>query len=1503
MYGQRDLNRLRTRNRFRTQLEQLESRLAPALFAVSADLTVSRLGDPSTAGAPLKDVPAVVFLESSVGDYEVLREGLDASTDAVVLDSRGDGLQEMAAFLAGRRGLTTIGVVAHGSPGAVSLGTAILDADSLKSYARELGTLRSAFGPGGELDLWSCEVAAGEAGHALVQDLAAVTGARLAASEHGVGSAALGGSWRLDVRVGAAQGATPFSAVSRNAFSELLGQWSLAAPLLVGRVNATATLLGNGKVLVAGGYNFNSLSSAELYDPVSNSWSAAAPMATARELHTATLLANGKVLVTGGYGNGTDGYLASAELYDPGSNTWSPVASMSTARDGHTATLLGTGKVLVTGGLNGTSSYLASAELYDPISNSWSSAGAIAAARSGHTATLLGNGQVLVAGGNNNGTAVSIAQLYDPARNAWSTLTSMAYPRMNHTATLLGNGKVLVAGGRGSPGAGNLSSAELYDPITNTWSAAGPLAIGRAYFTATLLASGKVLAAGGQGDGYLASAELYDPVNNAWSSAGAMAAARSFQTAIRLASGDGLVIGGLTNGTSGIYLRSAEFFQETKNADPSRSSITVTPGSILIGGTAKVTITARDASGNQQPTGGLYFGFGLGAGTGSGTFSNLTDNNDGTYTAIFTGTAVGLITVTATLNGQAITSPAPTLIIDAPSQLLITGLNPTRVTAGDTVTFTVTVENSAGQKLPNFRGTVTLSSTDSNAMLGSSRLLTTYTFAASDNGAHTFTVTLQTAGAQTITLTYQASALLTATTDPITVVAGPFSKFAVNLPGGTILQAGIPFLVTVQAADRLGNPVSSYSGPGSVKVATVPTDRQSSFPTDVTLLGGGFGVFQGTFKTAGSYTITATAGSFSGSSADLAVIPGDPLYFRLATPTSAATGTPFDITIRAYDHYGNVATGYNGHVRLTSTDISAALPSDLRVLDGVASTSITLNTGGSHTITAVDTVATQPVLIGTSSAITTRGLTVSGLTPTATGFTVTFNRAIDTSRVFLYGGTVASPVQDVTLVGTNSGPVNGSLIIDPSGTWAIFKASSTFLQTFFEESVLPNDTWTVTLVSGTGAGSTANGFFDALGGPLDGAGNGGHANYTTTFTTANEGKPVLSIPDFARGPDAASTIRVPNDSAQGIPITLSGAVAVRDVVFRLTYNPALFSSTGAGVGDASGTGTFLSRGAITMVDATHAAVTFTWHSSTALTGTVVLGDILGNVPNSAAQQYQAKELLHLSAILVNNTVFTGVVADAVHINAYLGDVTGDGKITALDVATALIVAQGNPTAPIGLSAYRLVDPAIVGDVGGNASIDATAVSLLAAYTANVHPLQIPTLPPGVVISPSGPDPTLSLGRGLESSGTVPVLLDDPRPDDSTGMTEAILALTYDPTVLTVSAADITLGSIPGSGEGWHLESVVDQATGQIGIDLYSTTPISLAQAGSLVNITFHVLPKASVPATTVHLVSAVAPEGRWFSTEVADGEGQFVLSPGPDGLVIQTGLGFRSAKANLHHKR
>jgi len=285
--------------------------------------------------------------------------------------------------------------------------------------------------------------------------------------------------------------------------------WTPTGSLATARAAHSATLLPNGKVLVAGGATPLALTSAELYDPVTGTWCATGSLATCRHYHTATLLPNGQVLVAGGdyWDENNNHQMSDCELYNPATGLWSTAGSPATPRLGHTATLLPNGKVLVAGGGNG-SSFVASAELYDPTGKgpggSWSATGSLATARGQHTATLLPGGQVLVVGGI---WAYDIlAELYNPAMGTWSGAGTPANIYISHTATLLPNGKVLVAAGA------NQVRADLYDPRQGTWSVTSSLSTGRDKHTATRLANGKVLVVGGQDSNYepLSSAELYN---------------------------------------------------------------------------------------------------------------------------------------------------------------------------------------------------------------------------------------------------------------------------------------------------------------------------------------------------------------------------------------------------------------------------------------------------------------------------------------------------------------------------------------------------------------------------------------------------------------------------------------------------------------------------------------------------------------------------------------------------------------------------------------------------------------------------------------------------------------------------------------------------------------------------------------------------------------------------------------------------------------------------------
>jgi WD40 repeat protein len=191
--------------------------------------------------------------------------------------------------------------------------------------------------------------------------------------------------------------------------------------LTPGRWGCTATLLNDGTVLITGGrddenvFSGGPINTAEQFDPSTGTFTATGPMTQFRYGHTATLLNNGKVLLAGGF-NGNS--LQDAELFDPTTRTFSPTGLMSSPRANHTAALLNDGTVLVAGGDNSTilSGGIATAEVFDTATNMFMPTGSMGTARFFHTATLLNNGQVLITGGQTNVTVPTVfdksAELY-----------------------------------------------------------------------------------------------------------------------------------------------------------------------------------------------------------------------------------------------------------------------------------------------------------------------------------------------------------------------------------------------------------------------------------------------------------------------------------------------------------------------------------------------------------------------------------------------------------------------------------------------------------------------------------------------------------------------------------------------------------------------------------------------------------------------------------------------------------------------------------------------------------------------------------------------------------------------------------------------------------------------------------------------------------------------------------------------------------------------------------
>jgi hypothetical protein len=339
--------------------------------------------------------------------------------------------------------------------------------------------------------------------------------------------------------------------------------------MITRRIFHTATLLLNGKVLIAGGQasvGGPDLASAELYDPDTGTFTATGNMTAPRHRPTATLLPNGQVLVVGwswtDFGSIT---YTEAEIYDPSTGTFNAVANFASNAAAvnlncEAVTLLASGKALVNVGTvwPGPRGLGITAELYDPTGGTFATTDQYSDIP--HQlfpcplATLLPDGKVLTT------WDAPQAELYDPQTSSFRlTRGSVNDFYGPYTATLLTTGKVLIT---------TETDTEIYDPETETFAVADAPPL---YTAATLLSDGTVLFSGGchtsACDSFNAAAELYAPNSGKFSATGGMTTPRSMHTATLLRDGTVLIAGGVVGISHLLPIATAEVYTPSATRD------------------------------------------------------------------------------------------------------------------------------------------------------------------------------------------------------------------------------------------------------------------------------------------------------------------------------------------------------------------------------------------------------------------------------------------------------------------------------------------------------------------------------------------------------------------------------------------------------------------------------------------------------------------------------------------------------------------------------------------------------------------------------------------------------------------------------------------------------------------------------------------------------------------------------------------------------------------------
>lgn len=173
-----------------------------------------------------KNERQIAFIDSRVRDLTQLSSGLVSNTRLFIVEPDKNGLGQIARALEAGGTYDAIHIISHASPGYLLLGKDRLDRTGLIAHRAELATLSSHLAAGGEIVLYGCDLAQGDAGQRFVSELASLTGANIAASSFPVGAVSQGAEWGFDYRIGSPVAQPVFTEPTRAAYRHAFGGFS-----------------------------------------------------------------------------------------------------------------------------------------------------------------------------------------------------------------------------------------------------------------------------------------------------------------------------------------------------------------------------------------------------------------------------------------------------------------------------------------------------------------------------------------------------------------------------------------------------------------------------------------------------------------------------------------------------------------------------------------------------------------------------------------------------------------------------------------------------------------------------------------------------------------------------------------------------------------------------------------------------------------------------------------------------------------------------------------------------------------------------------------------------------------------------------------------------------------------------------------------------------------------------------------------------------------------------
>ncbi|WP_306605358.1 DUF4347 domain-containing protein, partial [Azonexus sp.] len=195
----------------------------------------------------------VAFILDNVTEWQTLAQGVRAGVEVVRIDSRGDGLAQMADYLARKApgSVDAIHLFGHGSNGAINLGSLTLNSANLNQHGHTLARIGAALSAEGDFLLYGCAVAASGQGDSFMADLAALTGVDVAASDDNTGAARLGGDWVLERFTGAIETASAITAEGADAWNHELPTADFTTSTVAGDYSSVTTTVSDVAITVS----------------------------------------------------------------------------------------------------------------------------------------------------------------------------------------------------------------------------------------------------------------------------------------------------------------------------------------------------------------------------------------------------------------------------------------------------------------------------------------------------------------------------------------------------------------------------------------------------------------------------------------------------------------------------------------------------------------------------------------------------------------------------------------------------------------------------------------------------------------------------------------------------------------------------------------------------------------------------------------------------------------------------------------------------------------------------------------------------------------------------------------------------------------------------------------------------------------------------------------------------------------------------------------------------